>query len=285
MSDVRLPSVPDVGDAWRGRGRLSTRYRDFGQDRRLKLTALPVCIGEVAWRVVLARHGLEARLRDAGAATVISRLALEVGPGPVTIASVLEAEVTVQLADGGANGLHLNMWATLRGARDGRASVVAGRLFAEHVVTRLSAPRGERRVAALPPLEPTGSWDRRPASELLELPVGAELADPSGAWLSDPAPVVFGVDHTDGNRHVNTLVFPQLAIEAGLRRLHAEGVHRPLRAEAMEICFRKPCFAGEVSRVGLRSWRSGEMLGVSAFLAPEGVSAERAHYIARVHYR
>lgn len=254
------------------------RYRDFGQDRRIQLTAIPVCVGEVGWRVVLRRHDLEGRLRADGAATVITRLALRSAPGPVTIASRLEADVTIQPARDETGRVYLNMWATLDDARDG---TVAAHMFAEHVVTRLEGPRDARLVTRIEGIAATAPWARCAAEALTHpTPGWTPLGD---TWV-DPAEVVFGLDHTDGNRHVNTLVFPRLAIDAGLRRLAQLRAGGPLRATAMEVGYRKPCFAGERMRVTLRPFDvAGGAYGVCAWLSADEPAA-RPHITARILY-
>ncbi len=253
------------------------RYRDFGQDRRIQLTAIPVCVGEVGWRVVLQRHDLERRLRADGAATVITRLALRAAPGPVTIVSRLEADVTIQGAHDETGRAYLNMWAALEDAGDGTP---AAYMFAEHVVTRLKGPREARLVTAIDGIDTSAPWTRCVAEALMRPSPGwSPLGD---AW-TDPAEVVFGLDHTDGNRHVNTLVFPRLAIDAGLRRLAQQRAEGPLRASAMEVGYRKPCFAGERMRILVRTFEVDEGgYGVCAWLsAGEGL---RPHITARIRY-
>ena len=255
--------------ALRGRGPLSMRYRDFGQDRRIQLAGIPVCIGEVGWRVVLARHDMVQRLAADGAATVISRLSLRAAPGPVTIASRLEADVVVGPAHDETGRVYLNMWARLEDAKTG---IAAGTMFAEHVITRF---HGERLVTAIEGLDTSARWVRQPALALLDAPTDWTPVGDAGV---DPNEVVFGLDHTDGNRHVNTLVFPRLAVDAG-HRLLAD--HGPLRAEGIEIGYRKPCFAGERMRIALRPYRTPTGFGVLAHLTD---GSPRPHVTTRIQF-
>jgi hypothetical protein len=148
------------------------------------------------------------------------------------------------------------------------------------VVTRLTGPREARLVTAIEGIDIRAPWTRCGAEALMR---------PSGGWTPlgepwvDPAEVVFGLDHTDGNRHVNTLVFPRLAIDAGLRRLAQLRAEGPLRATAMEVGYRKPCFAGERMRITLHAFEVDDGgYGVCAWLsAGEGV---RPHTTARILY-
>jgi hypothetical protein len=64
---------------------------------------------------------------------------------------------------------------------------------------------------------------------------------------------VFTLDQTDSNQHVNSLVYIRLFHDAINRRLAAAG--QPLlqvRSRAVDIAYRKPCFAGDKVRAQLR---------------------------------
>ena len=54
-----------------------------------------------------------------------------------------------------------------------------------------------------------------------------------------------GLDHTDSNRHVNSLVYPDLFRDAALRRLSELGRDTSVTARAAEVAFRRPSFAGD----------------------------------------
>jgi hypothetical protein len=118
-----------------------------------------------------------------------------------------------------------------------------------------------------------------PPHALAELPADATALD--AGWSLDPAPVVFGLGHTDSNQHVNSLTYPQLAEEAALRRFDQLGLPVDLYARSMDVTFRKPCFAGDRVRVLVRAFRAGDDLGVLAAFVPASASmdapGDRAH--------
>ena len=85
---------------------------------------------------------------------------------------------------------------------------------------------------------------------MLELPAGASPLD--DALLPDEAPLIFGLTHTDANQHVNSLVYIRLFVEAAQRRLATVGRPLKIRSRAVDIAYRKPCFAGDRVRSHLR---------------------------------
>src|SRR5207302_4862207 len=144
-------------------------------------------------------------------------------------------------ANGDVNRLLFNMWCTAWGPR-GRTfgppppgagePVAVGRVFAEHVLTRLFAPPAERKVLQLAGSVPSARWQWRDHGEVLRLPEGAAWLDEE--FSPDPAEVVFGLTHTDSNQHVNSLVYPRLFQEAALRRLAHKGLSAAVLAERLE---------------------------------------------------
>ncbi len=245
MSDP-FPAWPEVPADHVASDRLHLRFRDITQDGRVKLSGIPLAIGAVGWRRVLQGLSIPAQMEAEGVFTVISRLIVCTEPGPVSIASRVDAEVAVQLAhglrEGAVDRIYLNMWAQLSGQKrhnvgpqpaDVNSPVPAGRMFAEHVLTRLHAPPGQRGVSSLGGVVPETCWPRTSAADILAWPSPVEWAPPTT--------VAFGLSHTDPNQHVNTLVFPRLATEAALLAL-PEGRWAAWRAE---LGYRKPCFAGD----------------------------------------
>lgn len=302
-----IPEEPALPPQHHAGGRLQLRYEDLAQDGHLVVEAIPSALGEL-WR------GLDADRRrilggGPGVQPILSRVVLEVGEGPIAIGGPTDAQGSAQLAhtvgpDGAVHHVVLNMWGRLAsvigrtvGPRpvDAGRAVVAGRVFAEHVYTRPFGPPAERRVLALDlglgsgPVVPEDRHVFRSAESTLALPEGAEAID---AELSaDPAYTVFGLDHTDSNQHINSLVYTRLFVEAGLRRLDVLGKNRPApRAQAIEIAYRKPSFAGERVRVLVRAFRTGEELGVLAALVTDEeargpLAAMRPRVFARVLFR
>ena len=300
-----IPEEPPVPPGHHTQGRLQLRYEDLAQDGHLVVEAMSSALG-VLW------YGLDADRRrrlggGRGELPILSRLVLEAGEGPIPLGGPTEAHGQAQLAhtvgpDGVVNRVVLNMWGRLtsiigrtvgpRPADAGRA-VVAGRIFAEHVYTRPFGPPAERRVLALDlgegPVVPEDRHVYRSAESTLALPEGAEPLD--AELERDPSFTVFGIDHTDSNQHVNSLVYPRLFIEAALRRLDARGLARPaLRAQSIEMAYRKPSFAGERARVLVRAFQLGDQLGALAALVAgeeaEGpLTAARPRVFARLLFR
>jgi hypothetical protein len=262
------------------------RYEDVSQDGRLMLLALPHSIGDVVWQRLLAHHPLIS-LGRSGVIPILTRFVIEGGDGPLGVRGPLSATGSFQLAHstderGEVKHLHLNLWTRVTALRSrtygppperaGEADFV-GRVFAEHVWTRLFAPPGQRSVKQLDvpgvaPLPPD-RWSPRPFDAALEAPAGAEFLDEKP--VIDPAEIVFGLGHTDSNQHVNSLVYPRLFHDAALRRFAALGLPTQVLARRLEIGYRKPCFAGQKARIALRAFSDGKRVGATgSFIAEDG---------------
>jgi hypothetical protein len=115
------------------------------------------------------------------------------------------------------------------------------------------------------------------------VPEGAAALEPGR--IADPLPVVFGLVHTDSNMHVNSLVYLRLFEEAALRRLVALGRGSVVLARAVDIAYRKPCFAGQTMHVAQQAYESpGGALGVAAVLVTESEAESDASLaVARPH--
>ncbi|HVY44774.1 MAG TPA: hypothetical protein VHB21_02800, partial [Minicystis sp.] len=258
-------------------------------------------LGEVLWSGALAmRRDIGRALAREGILPILSRLVMETGEGPIAVRGALDGEGAFQLAhaaspSGEVERIVLNLWVELAGKR-GRTHgppppgagerISVGRVFAEHVFTRPFAPADARRVVRLPPPEPAAGdgadattfslWGPdgvpparhafAPAESLLELPDGADALD--AALEVDPAPVVFGLGHTDSNQHVNSLVYPRLFEAAALRRVAAHGLDVARLPRSIEVGYRKPAFAGERAVVAARAFRLGDGFGVVGAFAP-----------------
>ncbi len=278
---ARFPAPPEHPDGG-GRADVKLRYEDVTQDGRIALTTLPSGLGEAVWRAALSSHPARHALRNEGIIPILSRFAIDATPGPFGVEAPIEARGAFQFAHsvdaaGAVDRIHLNMWLDLAGRRgrvwdpqpDGAGErIAAGRVFAEHVLTRLFAPPESRKVRQVEALGANGV----PVTRYAPRSVDEVLAIPAGAVPHDEAPgidsveTVFGLMHTDSNQHVNSLVYPRLFEEAAVRRLHARGVRVPLLARALEISFRKPCFAGDRVRVALRTYERGGSYGAAGMI-------------------
>jgi hypothetical protein len=296
-----IPAEPEVPPEQRGRGRMHLRFEDVSQNGHLVVEALPQAL-RVIWRALASRRraalpGAAARgakppeLFPPGVLSILSRVITESGDGPISVDAEAEAEGFYHLAhttgpDGAVDRIILAMWAQVI-APIGRTHppdppaagrpVVAGRVFAEHVFTRPFGPPAERKVRALDlgagPFVPEARYAFRPPEATVDLPDGAAPLD--AAPVPDEASTLFGLDHSDSNQHVNSLVYPRLFIEAALRRLHALGRSAPPPlVRVMDLAFRKPCFAGERARIASRAFEvAGEgdvVTGVTGALFGEG---------------
>ena len=264
---------------------LPFRYEDIAQDGRMMLSALSPALGAVIWAKLFTHNPAARSLGRAGIVPVLTRLVAEGLPGPFSISSSTTVTGAFQSAhaqiDGKVDKLIFNMWAQMEaphaqtfGPRppEGAPLAVAGRVFAEHVLTRLFAPAGDRKVTRLdvpgmPEVPPDVVAWRAPAA-ILDLPEGAEPLELD--FSADPQPVVFGLAHTDSNRHVNSLIYPRMFEEAAVRRFAAIGKSPAVLARFLEVGYRKPSFAGERLRIVLRTFTLGERLGaVGAFVTDD----------------
>jgi hypothetical protein len=294
---MHFPEPPDLGPDWRARAEGRVRYEDIVQDGRMALLAFPHCIGLSVWQNLLAHKPAAHALNRAGVIPILTRMIIEGGDGPHSVRKPLSIEGVAQFAHtederGGVDRVMLNMWATAKaplgrthGPPPPRAGelVVAGRVFAEHVFTRLFAPPGQRKITKLevegaPPV-PEHRYAWRPPEELLEAPASATWLEPEAR--PDEVGVVFGLMHTDSNQHVNSLVYPRMFEEAAVRRLAALGRPAAL-ARFVEIAYRKPCFAGDRMTISMRAFELGGKTGVAGAFLP--VVGGRPHATVRMLY-
>jgi acyl-CoA thioesterase FadM len=281
----------------RATGRAFLRFEDVTQDGRLVLEALPTALGPTVWRGLIEKDpGARACFAN-GVLPIISRFVLEGTAGPFSANGRVDAEGTYRLARTEDGRYMLEVWADLfalightHGPRsaDG-APVLAGRVLAEHFFTR----PGQRRVTSL---DFEGAPDVRemrappPSFEsIASVPDGATPLEPGPR--PDSTPIIFGLFHTDGNMHVNSLAYLRIFEEAGLRRFVELGRGSTLLGRSIDIAYRKPCFAGQVMRVVQRAFEAHGELGIAAVLVedrdardPEALARARPHVFARMTF-
>jgi hypothetical protein len=291
---------PMPPDGPRATGRVSLRFEDVTQDGRLVLEALPAALGPTVWRGLLEKsEGFLAFYKN-GIFPILSGLRLEGTAGPFSANGRIEAEGSYRFARADDGRFMLDVWADLYApighthdrsppAQDARR-VLAGRVLAEHVFTRPFAPAGQRRVTALefegaPVVGETRAAP--PFESVAALPAGATPLEPTPR--ADPMPIVFGVFHTDGNMHVNSLAYLRVLEEAALRRLVELGRGSRVLGRRVDIAYRKPCFAGQTMRVVQQAFEAEGRLGMCAVLVDastmvDGVapSDARPHIFARM---
>lgn len=304
---TRAIEMPEVPAAQRGEGEFSLRYEDVTQDGRLRLEPISHAIGAAIWRNVFGRDPLIRRLASDSILPILARLRIEGGEGPIGVLPPVRCCGALEWlrVRGDRGRVRVRMDTTCEvmaprgrtfGPRPEGAGepISAGWIRAEHVLTRPFAVRAEDRVLE----ELPGGWPaelpRREAaletsSSVLALPEDAEPIDETFAL--DPCPLVLGLDHTDSNQHVNSLVYPRILEEAALRRFHALGLPVRVMARSLDLAFRKPCFAGDCVHVLLRAYRHEGGFGVlGAFVGQDEAASgaiapsERAHGYARMTF-
>ena len=213
-----IPGLPPEGK--RCTATVPLRFEDVAQDGRLVLEALPTALATTVWRGLLAGSDAARSLSAQGIVPILARLRMEGTSGPFSATANVEAEGTFRFGPASDGRFMLDMWADLYApigrtyGTSGRAGerALAGRVLAEHVLTRPFAAADERRVTSVElsgGIAPTEALPALPPFETIAtLPAGATPLEP--ARRLDPVPVAFGVVHTDSNRHVNSLVYLRL---------------------------------------------------------------------------
>lgn len=285
MTWIAAPPPPDTPGTT---ARVHLRYEDVSQDGRLLLEVMPNALGAAVWSSQLARDDLLKTCFASGVVPILTRFVIEGSDGPFAVAPPLAVTGRFQIAQvvddrGEPERVVLNMWTDLAGPRgrtyppapDGAGETIfAGRIFGEHVFTRLFAAPGERRVRTLDlPGVPKDlpRYVQRPFASLVD-----------GDLVLDDALVTFGLVHTDSNQHVNSLVYLRLFEEAALRHFASRGRTDRVLARKMEIAYRKPCFAGDRMRVHVRMLEHDGKLAAVTAIAPEGAPPTAAHAAARI---
>lgn len=319
-TDPRPPSLPVSlippfpQEAVRSAASVHLRFEDVTQDGRLVLEAMPNALGPAVWRGLIAHDPLAQVVFQHGIVPILSRLVLEGYSGPVSANAPIDAQGTYRLARTAPTAsapppaqsvrdtrFTLDMWADLRASlgrtygktdRDGER-IVAGRVMAEHVLTRPFASPDRRRVTSLDfPGAPADVPTRPPSpayDAIASVPAGAQPLE--AARSPDVVPIVFGLVHTDSNMHVNSLVYLRVFEEAALRRFAALGRGSAVLGRSLDIAYRKPCFAGQTMRVVQQAFEQDGRLGVASVIVeeaeaanPETLAAAKPHAYARMTF-
>lgn len=292
MSSAPLIELPDLPPDRIATGTTRPRYEDVAQDGRMRMEGIWPPMGPLLWGGQLGIERALSRLGARGIRAVLARVILWGGSEPISVRNPVEHELRYDFAhsvdaSGNVDRILFDTWLDSHAPRGiendpGRASpegaprVQVARAYGQHVFTKPAAPPGQHRVTALDDPELPAVPDRRstlpPAGELVQIPSDASALEPE--LRQDDAPIAFGLAHTDGNQHVNFLAYPRLFEDAALRRLSALGSGSRLLARAVEVRYRKPCFAGDRVRIALRAYRQSDGFGLSGGFWPEGASPE-----------
>jgi hypothetical protein len=284
-------AAPEVPDDQRASTKISLRWEDYCQDGRVQLMAMPLALGEGVWRACVSKHPLR-RIDEQQIVPVLTRMVVEGTQAPASIGRPVQVQGCFELAhtlddQGGVRHLLLNMFASLSAERarlfgppPERAGEIdeVGRVWAEHVFTRPFAPRQERKVLSLSvpgiPALPERVWPWRELDAVLALPPGARALDES--LIQDGVTIAFGLEHSDANQHVNSMVYPRVFIDAALRHLARHGIATSLLARRIEVVYKKPFFAGERARIAVRVFATEDGYGASGTLSLDGESRPNA---------
>lgn len=256
------------------KAKLPLRFEDIAQDGRIVLSAMQHLLGATTWPD-LFQHPWAGTLRDQGVVPILTYVEIENGDGPFSnVGTVVEADGRWKVGSVEENGkierLVVSMWVEATAAigvtygehpRTGEKTF-AGRIYAEHVVTKLFAAPAERKVTRLdvegfPPLEPIA----------YTVPESVSIA-PAQVLDESESTVTFGIVHTDGNQHVNSLVYARMFEEAVLRMPGMANVH----ARKVRVGYRKPFFAGDKAQVRVRTFEDGGRKGASGTFDASGKS-------------
>ncbi len=239
--------------------------------------ALPPTMGGL-WRSVIARHPGARNSVASGVIPILTRMTLTSFDQPIRIDRPIETRSGFLLAHDlegeQVSRLFMNVWTDVHGiaGRIGPRQVEgalsrAGAVFAEHTFTRLFAPPEQRKVTQLEvegyPVLPPTRYASPPPKTAQDAPDGA-------TWLDELAPdtvdTVFTYDQTDANQHVNSLVYIRTFLDAAQRRIAASGRSMKLRSKAVDIAYRKPCFAGDRVTSQLRLFSLGDAIGAAGVM-------------------
>lgn len=297
-----LLRAPDLGPEAKARATIRLRYEDVMQDGTLQVSVLSAGLGASVWQHLLVDEASR-QMRESGEIPILSRLLLGAGEGPISVAAPLEIEGSYRLShgclpSGEVERIYVEMWAEARAPRGhtfgptpepGTDMITCGRLYAEHVVTRLFAPKGERKVRRLdhPNLPPV------PGPQIPIVPARATFALPEGAVALAPETsreIVLGIGHSDSNQHVSSLAYLRLAEDAALIALRAHASNAaPLAIESAELAYGKPSFGGEALAIVTRPFEltidGKKRLGVSASFVEAGRAPEEGRTFVRLVFR
>jgi len=263
-------------------------YEDVAQDGRLMPIAIPPVLGGL-WRGVLRKHAQHRAAIAKGILPLLTRMTIESFDQPIRVDQPVQTRAGFELAHdlegGNVSRLFMNVWAEVHGAggkigsREPGALALAGRLFAEHTFTRPFGPAEQRRVTRFDldgHAEPAARYECPPAPTAQDAPQGARWLD---ELSPDPIDLVFSLDQTDSNQHVNSLVYVRMFLDAAQRRLTGLSESMKLRSRAVDIAYRKPAFVGDRVRAYVRPFELAGGLGAAGFVATPGEEGKPRCYV------
>jgi hypothetical protein len=257
------PPMPAFADGYATTFDAYLRYEDVAQDGRMMPIALPPAMSGLWQAAIVNTPGSRSSIAK-GVIPILTRLTIASREQPIRVDHPVQCRAGFELAHARSGDdvtrLFMNVWCEVAGIAGrigprapGGERAVAGTVFAEHTFTRPLAPPDQRRVTRLEadgwPEVPSARYDAPAPETAQEPPAG-------GRWTTelapDPCEVVFTLDQTDSNQHVNSLVYIRIFLDAAQRAIARTGHALKIRSRAVDIAYRKPCFAGDRVRAQLR---------------------------------
>ena len=272
------PPIPSFPNGHASTTSYQPRYEDVTQDGRLQPIATTAGLAGL-WSGVLMEHRGHLNTIKAGIIPILTRLTIHTVDQSVRIDRPFEAFTGFALAHDKQGDevtrLFMQTWCEIRATTGklGRKEALGeqalvGTVFSEYTYTRPLAPPDQRKVTRLDvdemPAVPETRYAAPAPATAQEAPAGATYLD---ELAPDSAEYAFTLDQTDLNQHVNSLVYIRLCLEAFNRRLAAAGRLGKLRAKAVDVAYRKPCFAGDKVRASLRLFEHSEGLGAAGLVS------------------
>ena len=242
------------------------RYEDVAQDGRLMPIALPPAMSGL-WQAAIVNNVGSRNSIAKGVIPILTRLTISTRDQPVRVDRPLDVRAGFDLAHGRAataddevTRIFMNVWTEVSGVagrigprQSSNELAVAGLLFAEHTFTRPLAAPDQRRVTRL---DAEGYPDIPETRYDAPAPETAQDAPPGATWTTELLPdahdVVFTLDQSDSNQHVNSLVYIRVFLDAAQRAIGRANLPLKIRSRAVDIAYRKPCFAGDKVRAHTR---------------------------------
>ena len=159
--------------------------------------------------------------------------------------------VTSRSVDGALIRAHLVMGCTLH-ERGAPASGVLGNAEIWMALTRPFAAPGARRLSAVPAALAFLTEHALAEHELGGRPIESFRCQAGALKIvfRDTLPLVYHVDRSDSNRHVNMHVYPQQALDYLALAFHRSGGNAGrLRFRKVTVCFRRPFLPGDAAEV------------------------------------
>jgi len=283
------PPRPEFPSDQHGKTEGHLRYEDITQDGRLMPIAIPPVLSGF-WRNVLVKHKGATLAGQQGIIPILTRLTITSTDQHIRVDRMIEASTGFVLAHDrdaadAVTRLFMNVWCDVHGAA-GRIvprtpagpPTLAGTMFAEHTYTRPFGPPEQRKITRLEipglPEVPDARYHAPTAATAGEAPDGATWLDELAV---DPVEYAFTLDQTDSNQHVNSLVYIRIFGDAVARRLATRSLS--IRTKAVDIAYRKPCFAGDRVRCSLRLFEHQGVIGAAGFIAASGEESRPRCYV------